>query len=135
MLYTKEEILPALIEMEHRPWPEWRNYKPLTSKQLAGLLKPFGVSPRTVRRGDGTGKGYRRVDLEDAFARYAEASPFPSVTPSQAKDPAGFDGPQSVTRSENVTDQTPEKASVSVACDVVTDEQHPASEEEATWTA
>lgn len=68
-LFTSE-ILNRLCDMEHRPWPEWRDGKPLTATGLAKLLKPFGVSPRTVRRGDATGKGYNRADLEDAFARY-----------------------------------------------------------------
>jgi Protein of unknown function (DUF3631) len=90
ILFTTKEILPALTKMEHRPWPEWRKEKPLTSTQLAALLKAFEVSPGTVRRGDDTGKGYRRADLEDAFARYLdEASAVPAVTPSQPQDFCG----------------------------------------------
>ena len=136
VLFTKEDILPVLAGMDHRPWPEWRNDKPLSAKQLAGLLKPFRVSPGTVRRGDRTDKGYRRADLEDAFARYLdEASAFQSVTPSQVANSAGFGDFQSVTHSENVTDPMAKKSRTPAGCDGVTDQDPLASEEEATWTA
>jgi len=108
----------------------------LSAKQLAGLLKPFRVSSSTVRRGNKTDKGYRRADLEAAFARYLdEASAFQSVTPSQAPDSAGFGDFQSVTRPENVTDRVAKKSRTPAGCDGVTDQDPLASEEEATWTA
>lgn len=72
VLFTAE-ILRALNEMEERPWPEYRGGKPLTSHQLAALLRPLEVRPNTVRRGVETDKGYKREDLEDAFARYLAA--------------------------------------------------------------
>ena len=38
-LHKSEEITEALNRMEHRPWPEWRNGKPMTARQLAKLLE------------------------------------------------------------------------------------------------
>src|SRR5437588_712897 len=71
--------------MEERPWAEWRKGKPITPPQLASLLKPFGIEPRTIRFGEGgksSAKGYLREQFEDAFARYLPASS-PAVTASQ----------------------------------------------------
>jgi hypothetical protein len=70
-LFTRD-ILAALKQRDDRPWPEWRDGQPITSRQLASLLKPLGIpTNKTVRRGPQTDKGYQRADLEDAFARYA----------------------------------------------------------------
>jgi hypothetical protein len=68
-LFT-DDILAKLGAMELRPWPEYRAGKPITSPQLAALLRPVHVLPNTVRRGTITKKGYRREDLEDPFRRY-----------------------------------------------------------------
>jgi putative DNA primase/helicase len=87
VLFTRE-ILAALGKNENSPWPEWKNGKPITNRQLAALLKPFKVRPRSVRRGADTEKGYRHEWFDDAFARYLP--PVQSVTPSQANDSAAF---------------------------------------------
>src|SRR5690606_20581979 len=69
-----KEIVDHLGAMEDRPWPEWgRQQKPITTRQLARLLKPFGVEPRSIRTVDGTPKGYLLADLTDAFSRYLPA--------------------------------------------------------------
>jgi len=72
-----------LVSREDRPWPEWgKTRKPLTKVQLARMLKPYGISPGTIRLDDGTAKGttakgYLKSAFEDAFARYLSgASPF-----------------------------------------------------------
>ncbi len=45
------EIVEALVAMEERPWPEWQRGQPITKRQLARILKPFGISPRaTIKR-------------------------------------------------------------------------------------
>ena len=72
VLFT-EEILAVLGAIEERPWSEYRGGKPITSHQLAALLRPLGARPNSVRRGERTGKGYERKHLEDAFARYLSA--------------------------------------------------------------
>jgi len=75
-----DEICENLRQMEDRPWPEWKGGKPITPRQLANLLKPFGVHPGTIRTGDTTAKGYEQKDLIDPFARY-----LPPLDPSQGK--------------------------------------------------
>jgi len=42
----------------------------MTPAGIARLLKPFGISPETIRVGEDTAKGYRLSAFEDAFARY-----------------------------------------------------------------
>ena len=50
----------------------------MTTRQLAKLLEPFGVTFGTIRTTDGTIKGYKLEDFGDAFARYLDPPP---VTP------------------------------------------------------
>jgi putative DNA primase/helicase len=71
------DIVDRLGKMEERPWPEWgRQKKPITQTQLAPLLKPFDIRPKTVRLKDQTtAKGYDEADCADAFKRYLGPSP------------------------------------------------------------
>lgn len=76
-------IVAELVKLEDRPWPEYRNERPITPNQLAKLLKPFGVSPRTIRLPDGsTPKGYFKADFEEPWARYL--SPDADAPPAEA---------------------------------------------------
>ena len=72
--------------MEERPWPEWRNGRPITQRQLARLLEPFGIKPKTIWIDDRSAKGYDIKWFEDVFARYLG---FPSVNPSEVNDSNG----------------------------------------------
>lgn len=76
---TSADIVARLGGMEERPWPEWRQGKPMTPPQLARALAPFGIRPATLRFGQGTAKGYQREDFAEAWARY-----LPAETPSSA---------------------------------------------------
>jgi putative DNA primase/helicase len=78
---SSEEIVETLTKMEDRPWPEWRQGKPLSKNQLARLLKPFGVRPRTVRTNGSTPRGYQLDDFQDAFARYLRQPNTPDQSP------------------------------------------------------
>jgi hypothetical protein len=76
-------IVAELVLLEDRPWPEYRNDRPITPSQLARLLKPFGVSPGTIRLEDGTTpKGYYRADFAEAWSRYLSSDQEPP--PSRA---------------------------------------------------
>lgn len=113
------ELLAGLAQREDRPWPEWKAGKPITARQLAAQLKPFGITTnQTVRRGSENGKGYRREWFDDAFARYL---PSPSVTQSQVADCEALSDFQSVTPVPNVTDAFCKNPSDSTSCDCVTD--------------
>ncbi len=77
------DLVSALVRMEDRPWPEWRHGQPLSTRGLARLLEPYGVSPRAYRDGDRAGvRGYLVEDLVDVWARY-----LPSTPPAQVQHP------------------------------------------------
>lgn len=65
------ELIDALIEDADAGWSAYNRGKPVTPRQVAKLLKPYGILPKTVRLGPGnTPKGYDLAQFEDAFARY-----------------------------------------------------------------
>lgn len=71
---SSAHLVSALVELDGRPWAEWRHGKPLTPNALARLLTPFGVTPMTIRlSASRTAKGYMRIAFGDAFARYLPA--------------------------------------------------------------
>jgi len=81
-------IVGRLKEMEERPWPEWKNSKPITQTQLAKVLKPFGIKPEMMRI-DGYAKGlrgYKQEQFKDAWERYIPARK-PHTPPSQPATP------------------------------------------------
>jgi len=65
-----DRIVRVLGQMEERPWPEWRHGQRITPRQLAALLKPFGIKPVKYRDGAETARGYLLEELRDAFTRY-----------------------------------------------------------------
>ncbi len=72
---SSEEILEKLHEMEERPWPEWRDRRPISARQVAVLLHRFGISPIKWRQDASIVRGYRRDDFSDAFSRYLPSDP------------------------------------------------------------
>ena len=84
---TSSDIITALSAMEMRPWPEWKNDKPITQAQLARLLRPFGIYPGTIRIGSETPKGYRREQFDDTFARYLPPAKSPTSEPPHRHNP------------------------------------------------
>jgi Protein of unknown function (DUF3631) len=93
------DLVTKLTADPERPWVEWKRGKPLTQKQLAGLLRPFGIISETVSvPGFADAKGYKRVHFEEAWERYCPvesrgqntfARPTP---PSEASNRRNADG-------------------------------------------
>jgi uncharacterized protein DUF3631/primase-like protein len=120
------DLVDALVDMESRPWCEWRRGQPMTKNSLSRLLKPYGIRPNTVRVGHVTQKGYPIKDFSESFSRYI---PVATVTSSQASNSAGSG--RDASKIENVTvtvepshrntNVTP-KTSNGAGCDGVTDE-------------
>jgi putative DNA primase/helicase len=82
---TSAHICEKLAEHEDRPWPEYRRGKPITPKQLASLLRPFGIAPATI---DGIAKGYRRDWFKAVFSQYLGDESESEVTrPRDSKRP------------------------------------------------
>jgi hypothetical protein len=70
------DLVQDLTEDPESRWHEWKGPgKPLTLRQLAGLLGKFRIISEDVRPGGIHGKGYRRSRFEDAWARYLEPLP------------------------------------------------------------
>ena len=113
------ELEKALGEMEHRPWPEWKHGKPITVRQLARLLNPFGIRPKTIRIEDATPKGYERDSFTDAFSRYLP--PNPSATAQQTSDDTRFGYSQTATDQPNVADEESAEPLLDEACCGVAD--------------
>jgi hypothetical protein len=75
-------FVKALVEeIEDSLWVEWRGSRgdrpphKLTEAELALLLRPFQIKPRTIwptprRRETKSAKGYLRASFEDAWRRY-----------------------------------------------------------------
>jgi len=74
---TTTELISALVNDDEKSWATYNRGKPLSPRQLANLLKPYGIQPRTVRVLNTTPKGYYQDDFEDAFSRYLTREPDP----------------------------------------------------------
>ena len=67
---SSETLVKDLGELADRPWSEYRRDKAISQRQIATLLKPFGISPKSLWFDDKTLRGYTLVSLEEAFRRY-----------------------------------------------------------------
>ncbi len=72
-------LVTKLIELEDRPWSEYRYGKPITTNTLARLLSSFGIRPKQIRLGHNK-HGYYLADFDDTFSRYI---PFQTATTLQ----------------------------------------------------
>ena len=71
------DFVAHLRALEEAPWCYWgksRKDPGLTQKDLANLLRPFGIRSRDRRFGEGTRKGYLRENFEDAWEHYLPPS-------------------------------------------------------------
>ena len=115
------EIAEALHAIEGRPWSEWgRSGKPISSNQVARLLKEFVIVSGTIRTEHGTPKGYYLHQFADAFERYLDP-PRVSETPQRHNAcGTGTSEPfQNATPNPNVADEKCEKPLRHSDCGVV----------------
>jgi len=85
-------ILERVNADEELPFGGWRHGDGLDPRGLSRLLKPYNIRPRSVRA-DGGSKGYRRDQLEDAFARYLPPTVESPAQAAQAAQPASSPEP------------------------------------------
>jgi hypothetical protein len=84
------DLIDALVSDEEKPWATYNRGKPFTPRQLANLLAPYGIKPKTVRFGAFTPKGYEAAQFTDAFSRYLAT---PGDLPKRCNEsPDGFAG-------------------------------------------
>ncbi len=115
------ELCEVLGRMEERPWPEWRNGRPITPRAVARLLAGFSIKPRPLRLDlNSVAKGYLLDDFKDTFSRYL---PDLSVTRSQPKETGAYSENLSVTTGDDVTDGKGPKPAEINECTRVTDEK------------
>ncbi len=63
-------LLKKLTEIDDSPWIEWTKGRPITARQLAGLLNPYGISSEKLWIDGVQAKGYRRASFLEAWERY-----------------------------------------------------------------
>lgn len=65
------DLIKALCKDDESPWVTYSFGKPITPRQLAKLLTPYGIKSKAVRLGhSNTPKGYDADQFSDVFARY-----------------------------------------------------------------
>ncbi|MCH8314268.1 MAG: DUF3631 domain-containing protein, partial [Nitrospinae bacterium] len=94
---TSEDLGKHMVELEDRPWPEYRKGKPISKTGIARLLKPFGITPKSIRVGTRTPKGYLKEWFEDVFTRYLPNRGIQSATAATELNNKDLDGFQSAT--------------------------------------
>jgi putative DNA primase/helicase len=68
-VFTRQLIMDLCIDPE-KAWATYDKGKPITARQVARLLKGFGIKSKDIREGDLVHKGYSRADFESVFSRY-----------------------------------------------------------------
>jgi len=119
-----DDLVEALKDKKESPWCDWNHGKGLTQNGLARLLKPFGIYSKTMRIGEKRRSGYSLDRFKDAFKRYISLiPPISSVTTGQPNNIKEIDQIQTMTRSDDVTDDKQLKLLDSFNCHSVTDER------------
>ena len=114
-------LVAMLVEIEGRPWAEYRHGKPMTQNQLARALKPLGIAPEVIRQGEGTARGYTLGQFSEAFERYLSSEGVSNRnTVTNAVNTGTSELFQTVTREDDVTVQKCEKSSNDGLCYGVT---------------
>jgi len=67
---SSQSLIQALCVDTTRPWCDWKHGKPITPRQLAGLLGAFGIISVNLRIGEQVLKGFELSAFTDAFSRY-----------------------------------------------------------------
>lgn len=86
-----DTLMEWLATLEERPWPAYgRAHKPITQRQMAILLRPFGILSKNlwINEAVKVKKGYRLADCLESFARYLSDPVFRSARPLDPKNDA-----------------------------------------------
>ncbi len=90
---STEQVIERLLKLDESPWADLRG-KPLDARGLARRLNKYDISPKVIRIGEDTPRGYEATDLVDAWARYLDPTPPPpegsatSATSATVQSPA-----------------------------------------------
>jgi hypothetical protein len=72
-----DDLIAELVDIEDRPWAEWKAGRPITKNQLARLLGSFEVAPSQIWDGSKKKNGYQLKKLEPVFERYLSGASVP----------------------------------------------------------
>jgi len=97
-----EDLVNALVELNDRPWAEWRRGKQLTTNSLARLLKPFKIRPKQIKRHTTNKNGYEFSAFKETFKRYLPPTPDPTSTTLPASTGNSFSDIQTSTVTKEV---------------------------------
>jgi hypothetical protein len=112
-----DELTGYLVNLDDRPWPEFKSGRPLTKATLARQLSRYKILSGTIRLPDGrTLRGYYLSSFTDAFARYL---PLQTATPPQLNNNVRCDALRSVTVKTDVTVSKSQKPNNHGHCDDV----------------
>jgi hypothetical protein len=121
-----KELAEGLATMEGRPWAEYgRAHKAISPNQVANLLRGYHISPRTIRFGQETAKGYELEQFVEAFSRYLEGEGVPKG--NNVTNAVSYSAAITSDKTANVTPKTASRLENDVShcndnvCDVVTD--------------
>ena len=67
---SSADLVSKLVEDKDRPWCECKNGRAITPSHLAQMLKAYGITPKGIRVGNKTPKGYELDQFTDSFDRY-----------------------------------------------------------------
>jgi putative DNA primase/helicase len=68
---STEVLIDRLTSFEERPWAEWKYGRPMTGRDLAAMLRPFGIRSKKIRVStSATRRGYYITGFRDVFDRY-----------------------------------------------------------------
>lgn len=75
-------LIEELCKLPETDWNSFNFGKPINERSLAKKMKPYEITPRQIRFGDSTFKGYYKSEVEKAFRRYED----PMRTNSETKE-------------------------------------------------
>ena len=108
------DLVAALTADHEAPWAEYNRGKPLTQRQLAKMLRQFGVISATVHPpGLSDGKGYKRADLQPQWDAYCSAvlggnDTFGKIPPFQASERPNLHGMDTTCDFPSVREDVPD---------------------------
>jgi len=114
------DLLAALNELDEAPWGDWFG-KPLTSRVLARLLKPYDIHSKDIWVAQGiekkSRKGFERDQFDGAFSRYLASYPREGENPYSRAENSQSESARAggLSRIENSRNPSPDAGSRGLA--------------------
>lgn len=114
------ELVERLAALDEKPWPAWNHGKPISPRQVANMLRGFGVRPQKFRD-DAAGltpgtRGYHRRDFVEPLSRYVLSATTPQPSAGAASELFA-----SATATNPVADKKTPNTNGGAACGAVAD--------------